>query len=85
MARRSIKIIDAKMSRQNMLGLATIKERKIEIDFSAHPNEKALLDTICHEVLHIASNDFLSEPAVELIAADLADVLYPLKYRRVKQ
>lgn len=67
-----------------MLGLASIKERKIEIDFDAHQNEKALLDTICHEVLHIASNDFLSEPAIELIASDLADVLYRSKYRRVR-
>lgn len=83
MARRPIKVLDCKMSRQNILGLATIRERKIEIDFAAHKNEKALLDTICHEVLHVASNDFLSEPAVELMAADLADVLHRLKYRRV--
>ena len=84
MARRPIKISDTKMSRQSLLGLAAIRERSIEIDFSAHSGEKALLDTICHEVLHVASNDFLSEPAVELIASDLADVLYRLKYRRVR-
>ena len=78
-------MVDAKMSRQGILGLAHIADRKISIDYDAHKSEQALLDTICHEVLHVASKDFLSEPAVEKLAADLAQTLWRLKYRRVKQ
>ena len=84
MARRPIKVSDSNMSRQKNLGLAYVTERRIEIDFAAHTHEKALLDTVCHEVLHVSSGDFLSEAAVEYLAADLADVLYRLRYRRMR-
>ena len=72
------------MSRQKTLGLAHISERRIEIDFAAHKSEKELLDTLCHEVLHVASDDLLSERAVEKMAADLADVLYRMRWRRIR-
>lgn len=72
------------MARQKNLGLAHVSERQIEIDFAAHTHEKALLDTVCHEVLHVSSGDFLSETAVENISADLTDVLYRLRYRRMR-
>jgi len=82
MARRPIKIKSASLKRQKLLGLADIPAREIIIDFPAHKTEKELLDTICHEVLHLAADDLLSETAVDKIAHDLADVLFRLKYRR---
>ena len=85
MARRPIKIKSASLKRQKLLGLADLTGREIIIDFTAHQNEKELLDTICHEVLHVASDDFLSEKAVDNMAQDLADVLFRLKYRRFHQ
>ena len=83
MARKPIKVIDAKLARSGLLGRAYIKARKIEVDFDSHGHERELLDTVCHEVLHVSSNDFLSEDAIEKLSADLADVLYRMKWRRV--
>ena len=83
MARRPIKIKTASLKRQKLFGEADIATRTITIDVDTHGTERELLDTVCHEVLHVASNDFLSEAAVDLIARDLADCLYRLKWRRV--
>jgi len=83
MARRPIKIRTANLKRQKVLGLADIPTREIIVDVAAHQNERELLDTICHEVLHVASDDLLSEQAVDRIARDLADVLFRMKWRRI--
>ena len=83
MARRPIKVEDRKMGNRDALGLAYPKERQITIDFAAHKTEKELLDTIVHEILHVATEDWLSEKAVELIAEDITDVLHRQKWRRI--
>ena len=85
MARRPIKIRDANLKRQKILGLADISTREITVDINAHQTERELLDTICHEVLHVASDDLLSEQAVDSIAHDLADVLFRMKWRRIHE
>lgn len=83
MARRPIKIQVANLKKRKLLGLADIPARVIHIDAEAHRTEKELLDTVCHEVLHVASDDFLSEQAVDKMAGELADVLYRMKWRRI--
>ena len=83
MARRPIKVEARKMGNRDALGLAYPAERRIEIDFDAHKAEKELLDTIIHEILHVSSQDWLSEKAIELIAEDIADVLHRQKWRRI--
>jgi len=83
MARRPIKIEKGSLKRAKLYGLADIPARTITIDIDAHKNERDLLDTVCHEVLHVAANDFLSESAIEKISADMADVLYRMKWRRI--
>lgn len=83
MARRPIKVEGRKMGNRDALGLAYPKERRIEIDFDQHKTEKELLDTIVHEILHVSTEDWLSEHAIELIAEDIADVLHRQKWRRI--
>ena len=83
MARRPIKIKIESLKRSKLYGCADIAGRTITIDIDAHKTEKALLDTVCHEVLHVASDDFLSEAAIEKLAADLSDTLYRLRWRRL--
>lgn len=83
MARRPIRIQVANLKRRKLLGLADIPARTIYIDAEGHQSEKELLDTVCHEVLHVASDDLLSEQAVDKIAGDLASVLYRMKWRRI--
>lgn len=83
MARRRIKIESKNLPRAEDYGQAFPRERRIVIDVDIHKTERELLDTVCHEVLHVASEDLLSENAVEAIAADLTDVLTRMKWRRI--
>ena len=83
MARRPIKVEKANLKRAKLYGLADIPARTITIDVDAHTSERDLLDTVCHEVLHVAADDMLSESAIEKISADMADVLYRMKWRRI--
>tara|TARA_Y100000310_G_scaffold306858_1_gene348397 strand:+ start:823 stop:1158 length:336 start_codon:yes stop_codon:yes gene_type:complete len=72
-----------KLGREKAFGLAWCDQRVIEVDESAHKgDEMKLLDTICHEVLHIA-NPRLAESTVLKLAAELAPVLYNIGYRRI--
>ena len=83
MPRRRIKIELKNIGRGEDCGQAFPRERRIVIDPATHKTERELLDTVCHEVLHVASEDLLSENAVEAIAADLTDVLTRMKWRRI--
>ena len=83
MPRRHIKIELKNIGRGEDCGQAFPRERRIVIDVDTHTSERELLDTVCHEVLHVASDDLLSENAIEAIAADLADVLTRMKWRRI--
>jgi len=83
MPRKPIKWRAESLKRQKLLGFADLAAREIVVDVNAHGSERELLDTICHELLHVSSGDMLSEKAVDLMAQDLASVLYRMKWRRV--
>ena len=81
---KKIKIELRALGRRRALGLSWPAERRMAVDIAAHAgDEKALLDTIAHEVAHIASRNDFSESACERMAGDLSDVLWRMGWRRV--
>ena len=80
-ARKPIKVIFRKLGREKALGQAFTDDRVIEVDLARHVTERDLLDTVCHEVVHIA-NPRLAEATVIRIAEELAETLYSIGYRR---
>ncbi len=81
--KEKIEVRFRKLGREKAFGLAWCDQRVIEVDESAHKgDEMKLLDTICHEVLHIA-NPRLAESTVLKLAAELAPALYTTGYRRI--
>lgn len=79
---RQIKIEHAKLGRNKAFGMAENATRTIVVDEGAHSHERDLMDTYIHESLHIAQPE-LSEEAVVRVAAELADVMWRVGYRRV--
>ena len=79
---KRIEVRFRKLGREKAFGLAWCEDRRIDIDEEAHNgDEEKLLDTVIHEVLHIA-NPRLAEKTVSNLASELAPALFQIGYRR---
>jgi hypothetical protein len=78
----AIEIKFRRLGRERAFGLAWCDDRVIEIDETAHEgDELKLMDTIIHEVLHIA-RPRLCERTVAALADELSRTLFQVGYRR---
>jgi hypothetical protein len=76
-----ITIIEKKLGREKALGLAYQGEGLIEID--PRQSNKAYLDTLIHEGLHILFPDW-SEYKVKKSANKMSEILWKSGYRKVQ-
>lgn len=64
-------------------GEAYADERLIRINPEMHKTERALLDTLTHEALHVAAPE-LTEQQVRRCAREVARVLWAEHWRRIR-
>lgn len=77
-----IRVVEKRLGRERAMGQAIHGENVVEVDPRQHPRE--YLDTVIHEVLHLAHPDF-SERQVCITSRKISTALWRLNYRRVTQ
>lgn len=77
-----VKIVEKKLGRENAFGQVWMDTRLIEID--PRQSEKDRIDTVIHELLHLAKPHW-SEEHIVRIATFLARALWKEGYRRIHQ
>ena len=79
---RAPSIVERKLGRERAVGLAYRSARRIVVD--PRRGQRARLDTLMHEALHIAAPEW-SEDRVSEVAGMLCKVAWKDRYRRVEK